>query len=142
MGNNQRLSGRADSIPVGLAVGTISSILLTLACTTILAKMVDKGKIQWENIGYGIMVQTMVSSFVGAKIAYMRVKRQRLLICLLSGAIYYSVLIAIAAVFFGGQYDGMAVTALLVLAGCTSASLLGLRFGKTGQHKIKKIRHR
>lgn len=142
MGNNQRLSGRADSIPVGLTVGAISSILLTLVCSIILAKMVDKGKIQWENIGYGIMVQTMASSFAGAKIAYMRVKRQRLLICLLSGAIYYSVLIVIAAVFFGGQYDGMAVTALLVLAGCGSASLLGLRIGKTGQHKIKKIRHR
>ena len=141
MGNNQRVSGRADSIPVGLAVGAVSSILLTIACVTILAKLVDNGKLLWENIGYGIMIQTIGVSFIGAKIAYMRIKRQRLLICLLSGLIYYGFLIATAAIFFGGQYDGMAVTGLLVLAGCVCASLLGLRLRKAGQHKIKKIRH-
>lgn len=142
MGNNQKITGRADSIPVGLAVGTACSILFTIASVTVLAKLLDNGKLQWENIGYGIMIQTMIVSFIGAKVSYARIKRQRLMICLLSGVIYYGILMATAAIFFGGQYDGMGVTALLVLAGCASASLLGLRLGKAGQHRIKKIQHR
>ena len=142
MRNNQRVSGRADSIPVGLAVGSVSSILLTIACVMILTKLVDNGKMLWENIGYAIMVQTIVVSFIGAKIAYMRIKRQRLLTCMLSGLIYYGFLIATAAIFFGGKYEGMAVTALLVLAGCVCASLLGLRSQKASQHNIKKKRQR
>ena len=141
MRNKQRVSGRADSIPVGLAVGAVSSILLTITCVMILAKLIDNGKMLWENIGYGIMVQTITVSFIGAKIAYMRIKRHRLLTCLLSGLIYYGLLIATAAIFFGGHYEGMAVTALLVLAGCICASLLGLHSQKTGQHNIKKKRH-
>ena len=141
MRNNQKVSGRADSIPVGLSVSAISSILLTIVCVMILTKLVDTGKMQWESIGYAIMVQTIVVSFIGAKIAHKRVKRQTLLICLLSGLIYYAFLVATVAAFFGGKYEGMAVTALLVLAGCVCASLLGLRSQKGSHHNIMKKRH-
>lgn len=142
MRNNQKVSGRADSIPIGLAAGAVSSILLTIVCVTILTKLVDAGKMLWENIGYAIMVQTIAVSFIGAKIAYTRIKRQRLLTCLLSGLIYYGFLIATAAIFFGGKYEGMAVTALLVLAGCVCASLLGLRSQKGSHHSTMKKWHR
>ena len=141
MRNKQKVTGRADSIPVGLAVGVVSSILLTIACVAILTKLVDTGKIQWENIGYAIMVQTIVVSFIGAKIAHRRIKRQRLLVCLSSGLIYYAFLIATVAIFFGGKYEGMAVTALLVLAGCVCSSLLGLRSQKGSHHNNIKKRH-
>ena len=142
MRNKQKVSGRADSIPVGLAVGAVSCILLTIVCVAVLTKLVDTGKIQWENIGYAIMVQTIIASFIGAKIAHTRIKRQRLLVCLLSGLIYYVFLIATVAIFFGGKYEGMAVTALLVLAGCVCASLLGLRSQKGSHHNIMKKQHR
>lgn len=135
-------SGRAYSIPGGIAYGVAISTGITFLGTLILAWMVDREIILWEQIGYGIMVTLLLASFSGALCAYTRIKRQRLLICLMEGAVYFALLLSITALFFGGQYSAVGVTACLVAGGCGSAGLLGLRQGRGPFYEKRGKAHR
>lgn len=135
---NQKPTGRAMSMPAGLVFGAFISLGVTLLTAAVLAKLVDMERLAWENIGYGIMVLLLLASFSGAMAAYAKIKRQRLLVCAISGAVYFGILLSITALFFGGQFDSVGVTAALVLAGSIAAGLLGLR--GEGKRKGKKVR--
>lgn len=137
MMGNTRPNGRAMSLPGGLAIGLGVSMSVTVAASLILTKMVLGEMIQMQSIGYGILILLIMAAFLGAVVAQGRVKHRRLLVCILSGLIYYAVLLAVTALFFGGQYTGVGVTGLLILAGSSAAALLatgkgsGSKIGKT-----------
>ena len=139
---NKKITGRATSLPVGLAIGATCSLAATLILTAILAKMVESETLPVEKIGYGIMALLMVSSFAGAMIAFGRIKRQRMLVCIVSGVIYFAMLMSMTALFFGGQYSAVGTTALLVLAGSGTAALLGLRQRRGTKRTKIKVPHR
>ena len=127
---NKKITGRATSLPAGLAIGAVCSLAATLILTAIL------------KVGYGIMVLLIVSSFAGAMISFGRIKRQRMLVCIVSGVIYFAMLMSMTALFFGGQYSAVGTTALLVLAGSGAAALLGLRQGRGSKRTKIKVPHR
>lgn len=135
MNGKQKYTGRSLSVPAGLAVGLGVSLGITGAVIAVLAKLVDGEVMPWENIGYGIMAMLLIASFLGAMAAYGRIKRQRLMICLMAGGIFFCTLLAMTALFFGGQYDGVMVSFLLILAGSGAAGLLGLRQGRGDRRK-------
>lgn len=137
----QKTSGRASSIPAGLAMGAVVNIAVTGILTAVLAALLDKDTIPWENVGYGILVMIMLSAFLGAITARSRIRRQHMLVCLMSGGIYFSILLSITALFFGGQYEAVTVTALLVACGAGCAVLPGLGQGR-GDGKKKRRKYR
>lgn len=139
MTNNRRVTGKATSMPMGLLTGGAGSLLSTIVLAGILAKLLEKAYISQENTGYGVMIILLVSAYVGAAISSGRIKRQRLLVCLLSGAVYFVILLSITALFFGGQYDAVAVTGLLVLCGCMAAALLHPGEKRGGKRKKIKL---
>ncbi len=124
---NRKVTGKASSIPAGLAYGTAVSILITAAGTMLIGNMIHTERLQWEQVGYGILIQILAASFLGAWTAYRKIKRQRLLVCLLMGLVYLILLLSMTALFFGGQYQAVGVAAGLILAGSGSAGLLGLK---------------
>ena len=138
---NKKITGRATSLPAGLAIGAVCSLAATLILTAILAKLVEAETLPAEKVGYGIMV-LLVSSFAGAMISFGRIKRQRMLVCIVSGVIYFAMLMSMTALFFGGQYSAVGTTALLVLAGSGAAALLGLRQGRGAKRTKIKVPHR
>ena len=124
---NRKVTGTAVSMPKGLLIGNAISTALTVLMAGILAKMVSTEKMEWEQIGYGIMVLLIVSTATGTNAAVKAIKRQRQAVCLLAGVIYWLTLMAITALFFGGQYHGVAATGATILAGCGTVCLLGIR---------------
>ena len=136
---NTRPTGRAMTLPGGLAVGLGVSVFVTIAATLILTKLVIGERMQMQNIGYGILILLIAASFLGAMVAQGRVKHRRLLVCILSGVVYYCVLLGSTALFFGGQYSAVGVTGLLVLAGSGAAALL--EAGKGSGRKTRRSRH-
>ncbi len=132
--HNQKPTGRALSIPSGIAMGTCLSMMVTFFSCAVLAWMVDNEKMQWEKIGYGIMVVILMASFWGSLLSFQKIKRQRLMVCLLSGAVYLAVLLSLTALFFGGQYQAVGVTSALILAGSGAAGLLGVRPQRRRSH--------
>lgn len=140
MQTKQTYTGRTLSIPAGMGVGLGVSLGITAAAIAVLAKLVDTQTLAWENVGYGIMVMLLAASFFGALTAYGKIKRQRLMVCLLTGAAFFGFLLSMTALFFGGQFDGVLYTFLLVLAGSSAAGLLGLRQGRGGGKKQRRRR--
>ena len=142
MGNFKR--GKAASIPAGILAGGVTGLAISVAGAVAAGKMLDLEWIPVASIGYGAMVILLASSYLASQMAWNRVKHQRILVSLGAGGSYYLMLLAMTALFFGGQYSAVGVTALLVLAGSGSSVLIGLyrkRPGKQGKYgkQIRKI---
>ena len=135
-------TGRAMSMPGGLALCAAVSMGITLAGCLLLAKLVHSGGVDPDKIGYGIMIQLLAAAFLGAAVAQGKIKHRKWMVCMLSGAIYFLILLGITALFFGGQYYGVGVTGLLVMGGALTAGLTlagqGSRGRKTGKHRKRK----
>ena len=130
MVTNKKVTGKAASMGTGLAMGGLLSVLWTVAGAVLLAKLMESGKIGMSALGWGAMGILMTASLIGALLAAGKIKRRRIFVCGASGLVYYLVLIAVTALFFGGQYSGMTVTAAVIAAGCGAAALLGAGKGR------------
>lgn len=139
---NKKVTGKALSIPVGIAVGLSASMILTLIGTAVMANLILSESLSENAIGYGAIVILLLSSAMGAWLAAALSKRRWMVVCLGAGGSYYLTLLGITALFFGGQYQGMGVTVLVVLGGCGAVGLLGLREGKGGAKRHRKYRSR
>lgn len=135
---NKMLTGSKSGIAVGILIGVLVGIGVTLVGVSILAWLIATEKISENAIGYGTMVILFISALLGAGTAAANIKRLRVQVCLITGGIYYLLLLATTALFFGGQYQGMGITAILVLLGSGLVSLLGIRENKSRKNKFKK----
>ena len=138
MTSNQKVTGTAVSIPKGMFYSGVVSLILTLLLTGILAILVEREVVEERNIGYGIMVILIVTSYISAMTAWNKIKHRRMMICLLSGIVYCVILLSITARFFGGQYGSVWETMLLIFCGSMLAVLLGGK--QNADKKIGKIR--
>lgn len=139
---NRKVTGTASTMPVGLAIGLAVSLLVTVLGAALSAYFVLTEKIPEEGVGYCAGGILLLSSMLGAFVAEKRTKRKRLIVCVLLGGLYYAALTAATALFFGGQYQGMGVTALLVLAGSGCVGLLAAKKESGGKGVRKKYRIR
>lgn len=135
MSYNQKLSGRAWSMSAGIAAGCTISFGLTLGGAWGLAYLLSEEILQWENAGYGVMIILFLASIAGAFTAKSKIKRLGFWISQITGGFYFIGLMAITALFFGGQYEAVGVTALLVWGGSTIAGL-------PIQERKTKLRHK
>lgn len=132
-------TGKAMSIPGGLAVGGMAALAVTMVLSAFLAWLIAIEKVRHYQIGYGVMVILLIASFLGARAAYGKIKRQRVLVSTLSGLIYFAILLFITAVFFGCKFSGVGETALMVLCG-NMLSILLHKEGRTNQKLKRKNR--
>ena len=124
---NRKVTGTAVTMPAGIAIGGGISLFLTIAGAGIVAKLISVEVLRENTIGYGAMMIILLASISGTAIAVSKVKKRMLQVCALVGVVYYMTLLAMTAMFFGGQYQGMGVTALLILAGCGAVVLMAGR---------------
>lgn len=136
---SKKPTGRAASMPKGLFLGATVSLLITILSAVVIAKLVNSEYLSETKIGYGVMIAIMVASYSGAILAAFRVKRRILLVCLLSGILYYLILLSMTALFFGGQYEAVGVTGILVMGSAILAvfTVLPERKRRTGSRGRK-----
>ena len=135
---NHITNGRALSMPAGLATGLCIALATTLILSALLAKLVSADKVEWGSIGYGIMIILLLTSVIDSKATCFMIKRRKPIGCLLAGLLYWLSLIMITALFFGGQYDGMGVTGVIVFCGSAIVCLLESR-GEKGKKANTRI---
>ena len=134
------ISGRALSIPSGLALGAAVSTVITVLVSFIGAQMIMNQVLPQEQIGYCSMAALLSGTILGAMTAAGKIKHRKLLVCMLSGVVFLCILLAATAMFFGGQYEGFGVTAITVLLGCVAAAIL--TNGKGRRHSKQKHKKR
>ena len=121
---NRKVTGTASTMSSGLAKGTISAMAIMLIGTLVASVMIHKEILQWSQSGYAVMLILILSSYVGASVAAQKIKRRRLLTCMVSGGAYYLILLVMTGLFFGGKYSGVGETGLLILCGSTLGFLM------------------
>lgn len=136
---NKKVTGKASSIPGGLFAGAVVSLVSTLVLAMVTAWLVHTEILREASIGYCVIGILLLSAICGTWIANRKIKRQKLLVCLMSGVIYYAILLSMTALFFGGQYTGMGVTALVVLSGCMVLCVPAPQKG-SGQRRLRKYK--
>ena len=132
---NRKPTGRAVTIPAGLAWGAVFSLFATLAGAAVTAWLLEGEMVPQENTGYWVMGILLTASFLGATVAKGKTKRRALVVSLLSGVVYFGLLMTVTALFFGGQYSGVGETALLIFCGCMLSVLWELRGKKSPKRK-------
>ncbi len=142
MVRTQKATGRASSMPVGLLWGAGVSLGVTVAGAVMIARLVLSQTWEEGAAGYAIMVMLILGAFLGAVTASGKIKRQRLAVCAAAGAIYFLQLMSITALFFGGQYEAVGVTGLLILCGSMLAVLAGKQPQNPGKKRRRKITNR
>ena len=139
---NQKPSGTSSSIPGGLAFGVVAALLLTVLLGCLLAVLVSREVIQEEAIGYGVMAVLFLASAAGSSVAYSRIRHRRLMVFALSGLCYLVTLTGVTALFFGGQFEGIFPTAMLIIGGSGVAFLRSTSRGRgwKGHKKSRQFR--
>lgn len=130
MRTQHKAQGGALSMPVGLAAGAAVSIAVTMVICIIGAWMISSEILPQSQIGYCSLLALLAGAMLGAMMAWKKIQRQRLMVCLLSGGVYYALLAAITIAFFDGSFQGMGVSLVTVLLGCVAAALLTNRTHK------------
>ena len=69
---NQKPTGTARSMPVGLAMGWSVSAMITAVSCGLLAWLILSGKTGWEAMGYGVMGILFAASYAGAAVSCLR----------------------------------------------------------------------
>lgn len=129
-------TGRALSTPKGLAVGVLCALGWTVMGACITGALIHYECVSEDVVGYGAVITLISGAYLAAKLAYAKIKRRRGYVMGLSGLCYYMCLLGMNALFFGGQYAGLAVTAAAIAAGTLSALVLGA--GKRRRSSFRK----
>lgn len=128
---------KIGNIPKGIGIGLIVSITCTILGAAITAWLLVSEKLGEGSVGYITVILLLLSSILGAFTAFSFVKQKRVPVCLIAGSVYFLSLLAMNALFFHGMYGGVGESALVVLAGCLSVAILGLKEGKKQRRKLK-----
>ena len=142
MVTNQKVTGTAWSMPAGLAWGAGISSIITLAGALVSAHLISVGIIAQQRIGYCSMVILLLASCLGAHGAIKRIKHRTMFVSTMAGAIYYGLLLSCTALFFGGIYQGIGATGLVILGGSILALLTQTKGEGRRNRRKSKIRHR
>lgn len=128
--SNYKYSGRTVSMQIGILWSAGISLCCTILAILLLGWLVSEEKIKWEYVGYGIMIVTLLSSFLGALIACIKVRRRMLLVSMVSGMLYLGILLSIAELFFGGISRETWILSGIIMVGSLCASFLRMRAKK------------
>lgn len=101
--------------------GVVLSLLTTLIGAALCAVAVLREMVAEDKLSYCAWMVMLVAAGVGTVTGK---KENRLKTSLIIGAIYTVVLLAFTALLFGGQYEGVGVSLLIVLSGCVAAVML------------------
>lgn len=127
------------SVPTGIALGLAINWVITIGLTALSATLIlsDRG-------GEGLLAlmavgTLLVATFCGTLVASRKTGSRRMLVCLISGGVYFISLAGVNALLFEGRYQGF-LPALLTIIGCSL--LTGLVGLERKSRKMKGFRHR
>lgn len=116
------------SIPAAVGVGTVISTIVMLIGAIVITLLVSNELISDQSMDYGVLALTMLSAILGCSVSNVVAKRRLLIVSVCTAVTFLLVLISITAIFYGGQYSAIPVTALVILGGGVSSVLI---IGKT-----------
>ncbi len=125
-----------------IAMGAGISLLITLIGAVIGAILLSGETIGTEQVGLISTIITVISAGIGSLIASGRFGKMKMQVCLITGAVYYLLLLVLTILLFGGLFSGMGRGALAVFGGSAGVAFLSLMNKKKPKFKVKKNGYR
>lgn len=116
-----------------ICIGALSAMLITLLLVAIGGIFIQNEYLGFNKATLISMGIQGVSVLAGAIITSMQLKNNRLLSCILVSAIYFSVLICIALLFF----EGLKTNAVVSVFICFIAAILAAFISQKGQRSVR-----
>ena len=116
---------RKNNFGRNMICGVAVSLLTMVVCIAIFAALIQSETITVGWCGYCVVGIHLMSIIIGVCVALKGEKGNALWISLMLALIYYTVLIVMTAIVFGGQYQGITVTAFVILTGCVMPVIMG-----------------
>ena len=124
MKGNLKNTGRAASVPAGMITAAGCSFALTLLISGLGGVLISKEWIPQESIGIWAAATVLLSALVGGIVAAERIKRRRLQMAMIHGAVYFLALIGLSMVFVHGELSGVGTILAAVFAGAAAGGLI------------------
>ncbi|MBR2888794.1 MAG: hypothetical protein IKC09_00790 [Oscillospiraceae bacterium] len=137
---NQKVTGRAWSMPAGIGLGLGLTAAATAGGCALVAWLIQGEYLGAEGLGYGALAVLLISSFLGAAGSCAVIKRRYLVVSAIHGTADFLLLLLVNGLLFGGSVSGAGVTALAVLGGSLCAALVPWG-GKVRRGIRRKKRH-
>ena len=128
---------RELTMPAAIGIGAGVGLLITLIGGVLLAFLLAGEKLAIEAMGYGVLIAQFVGALLGAMAASWCYRQRRMIVCLVTAGVYMLVLMAVNAIFFGGQYEGVGGSLLVVAIAGSAAAFVGNGGGKMSKHRKK-----
>ena len=131
--------GNVSNMAAGIGIGLGIGLILTLIGAVILASALTGETMAVEVLGYGVIVVQFIAAFLSSIVAMWCIKSRKMQVSLITAGAYLLTLMALNALFFGGEYAEVGATVLVVAMAGTVAAFIGSSGGKTGKrrHKIR-----
>ena len=125
-----------------ILIGTATSILTSVIGAAITAWMISTGKAPQSGTNTAGWIILFLSAACGSWIASKMAEGKKLQTAMITGGTYLMILILMTALFFGGNYSGLWVGAILTGAASLATAMLSLRQGSGGKKMQWKKRYR
>lgn len=131
--------GKMDSRSIGirLAIGTVAALLSAFSGIMMLAVLINREVLKQTSIYTGAGVILFISAAIGAMLSAGKGEK-KLLIAVMTGAMFSLCLLCINALFFSGEYAGVPVSVLLVIGASACAGILTSGKKPKGKYKHRK----
>lgn len=124
-------------MPAGIGIGAGVGLLITLIGGIMLTFLLAGEKLSIDSMGYGVMGILFIGALLASITATWCYRSKRMIVSLITAGIYLLVLMAINALFFGGQFVGIGGSLLVVAIAGVAAAFIGNGGGKVSKHKNK-----
>lgn len=135
---NGKRRGSAMKTQSALMFSTVSAVVLTVTLASVTAVLIENEVIQANGAGYCVMGILVTVSMAAGLLAAELVKNKHIQVCMAAGICYFMSLIAMTALFFGGQYTGTLTTFLMIVVGSLLSALIEMR--KNGQGRRSRFK--
>lgn len=138
----QNRTAARETLTGRLVMGAAVCIMMTLILTAVSAAVISAGMLPETTTEYVAMIILLSGSLAGAIAGAGKKTEKRLYVCLTIAALFFVILLAMTAAFFGGQYRGIGVSVLMLLVGAFAGAMVGQGKGRSGNLRRSKIRRR
>ena len=107
-----------------ILIGTATSILTSVIGAAITAWVISTGKAPQSGTNTAGWIILFLSAACGSWIASKMAEGKKLQTAMITGGAYLMILILMTALFFGGQYQGMGVSGIIVFGVCAIIAFL------------------
>ena len=120
-------SSAGSKMIAAAAIGAGGSVLASLVLCALAAKLLSLEITSDSSVDMMVVGIVILTSAIGALTACRVCTNRRLPVCIVTGVVYYLVLIVCNIMLFDGAFRALGGTAIAVLGGCGAVALMGLK---------------